>query len=602
MNEIVGLTDPRKMPENWPDSVLIMGEEGLPVRLGYDFLTLLNQQGGFEKSKKAKEFAKEVAGNPDKLVNLIDYYQKGTALALEDGDLQTAAGMKKCSLEIVGFVANQWKESLPDFEEEVLGKLLHLAVKDANAHKYQTLITGLTEAETDPARSVNVLYKLCLASLKDDETAAFVLRMLNYDTAVYRTNSPMERYLLQGLFSGDDNHLVQSMEIDAFINLASPVYLEPEKIQSGKELKNRSLGRPAQANYIKRRMKEDPKRFAGLASFYSGLKPQQNGFIVEFDGKKNKDFPYNLLLDQKGRLLRASNELWQSYSPLPGYKLIATPMQGTALHATERENAIDDIAQMVISHFKDHQPVDERVSSPEEVRTAIEYLCDRVESVTQIGELMKLKNVMINRLRYDFRRPLSPRGNEVKIRDPKLVTYGYTKVLFKKDANNPWQINTDVYIGNHRLPLAFDRDYNLINPQNGQRVDKGRIRADSVGTLLMQCWILGHLEELLCKETDELVANNVSTNDRASFQKGFLRVGHTRVVKREDFVPNERQRQLATDEQGWDILAINERRENIGLLPLTYVKRVEASEDKEIRPPVRSFALQATDSYRQIIS
>jgi len=592
----------RARPESAYDSVLLMGEQ-LPVRQGFDFWRHYTRRQQFETSTEARQLADDLARNPQQLSGLLNYFDEVAATALENEDIEGAKAVGHTAKGLVEYVGKHFRRKGKDIQPEAK-EWLTLAVHDSHAEAYRQILGQFMEAERPEEESVSFLYDLCLASMEDDEAKTFMLKMLHYDTKYYHANSATETAYLRSFYSDNDERLKKAMEIDAFAGLVAPIYLDLETIQRGKQTRFHQLGRPRIMNEIQRQMRANPRRIKQLFNFYDLTRGDEiSGTMAPVKPEQAKDFPFNLILEQQGPLLAAANEEMAKYKPVKGYELITTPQYATAFHLTEGDHSFDKIRDMLRRGYNKEAPTRNGGHlEMREIKTVIAYLRDEVKGVAEVGELMSLKKEHVEAITTDFRRPLSPRGNVIMIEDPMLREYGYKHLLFR-DSDKDGERLVRVTLGGYYFDLGFDENYNLVNPKNGDRLDKGEGAADGIGTLVMQTWILGHLRELLCKETDELMNDNVPSEERAEFKRAYLnRVGHVRTVKRMDFVPNREQRELAFSEQGWNMLEKNKRREALGKFPYTYVRKVDNKPIEATLPPVRSYATgSATEEYRKAL-
>lgn len=595
-------------PKDRYDSVMQMGES-LPVANGYQFLTECN------KTEDFRLLASWLLKNYQDIESYLDYWEQVKILSSEHGDkkmffqtdnmfgrLARDFPYQKIVLEELDTNTDPDKPDRNIFED-----IFEKRRTSKHPEIYEAILKGAINSVEGEKETVELVYNLLYTAIDsyDPNTIQYVLNTIFFDNSLPNNNEELNRTLLEAVYSKDEDILKKAIEIEISKCFISPQYfLEKEFNQYRAQSQNL---REAVLTEITKKIMSSPneiERFQNIDDFLFGYLevPEEDGSLTHKIDDCTK-YPADLILRNQGPLLMSS--FWLLTGGNKDYFHLVLPGVGT--FSTQKEEAgvdLEDIQIEILKYLKTEDRHIEELNKPGKAST-IDNLTKPIESDYQKKLLRSVNAQIKENLQTNFKRPLSPRGNEIRITDKELKSLGYSHLIFRNGKNIKGLTHTDtevtIFLGNYKMRFILDENYSLLEPTTRKPLSKSMPNVNEERELMMETWVLGHLEELLCTEDTEFTEKNYPTSEvKRDFERGYTsRVGHLRRLPKENWKPSAEQIFLAMEENGWDLIKINKNRITNGQNPVTYVRRTEVKEGTN-KPPVKFYAHTATEKLNKI--
>lgn len=601
-------TNENGAPKSAYDSVALIGNE-FPVEQGFEWMMECSD------TQNCKYITSKLLENYPLIDSYFDYWSMVEQLASEDGDKEMQDNARNIIERIQRMFTNYSivLEDLPISPEarnkniNIYEEILYKIAKGKHPEVYTSILRGALNTAEGEKQATKLVYDILNTAVEtyEDDIIKYALQLTSYNDYYFYRQDKLRQDILKAQFSSDDETLKKALEIELLKSSLAPIYI-PAKHRS-KEVKM-NIG--FLEDYLKNllldediSLKEKIRLKKIMEFMYKYLNSNEDGY-TKFDPDNLEEYPGNLILTNQGSLMISSQ--WLTVSKIKNDSHIPIVLPGVGAYSPKIEDAdIDNLPLGMAELISNNNPTTLRELIKAEKASVINYLRKPINNVEQIHKLKDLNKTLKTKLLTDFKRPLSPRGNEIRITDKDLQSFGYSHLQFKRGQDINGLLDTDiriyVFLGNFRMTFLLDENYSLLDPKTHKTFGESIPNLESLGELVIETWILGHLEELLCKEVDEFTRENLpDSKTRNTFEKGYIaRVGHLRRVRRMSFIPNDMQIKLAKEENGWDLIEINNVRRKQRKCPVTYVRKTEVKDDQN-RRPIKFYAHSATHKFNQI--
>lgn len=480
---------------------------------------------------------------------------------------------------------------------------------------FEFILANFLSREKDTKKIVETYYKMAsfAVSSEDEDQISYILRVLLYETELLDEKSLQAIAIATGLFSEDDDTLLLANELDSFVYILGPI-LEPELfnkyVKDGDvNIYGKTLSTPkahetlfnlsgigldnldprvgiliasgegdiaeiADSLSLVGEKRKKFVRYMKLARFYNDASSRW----VEVPQDKKNVFPYNLFLSTSGVVRRATQRLAAEHQrddenfDLDNISLPGGYDQMYNFSETEDKfSFVRDLVKQAL-HLEPSEGFENLDTA--QIKTVLSYLRPDInsEQITILSSLNRqLKHDLTVGREDKMLRGVSMRGNLVEVTDNKLLDLGFKSMHFEKGVK-AGLTNVIINVGNYSVHLSIDLKQRLVNA-GGNEITKPPLSIPWLSAKWFETVVLAHLHEVSFVEPKTKGGIETTSDEVLQNETVVARDGHLRRLA-PGWVYGSEQVTLATEEKGWDLVAINKAREETNMRPVTYVKEV----------------------------
>ena len=491
----------------------------------------------------------------------------------------------------------------PNITDENMQFLLEECSSGMYAKAAEAILAGYFINRKQLPNTTSKLYKLATMAAESGNPAQlkFVVDILSFQTEVMGVGSKAAETHIADIASLDDNRLRDFMELDHFIFLLGPIF-DKDAFDARDKLLHQLFKSETVMAAVRTCMHTNKTRFDAISDFIEQGSAREIKFFSIPEGLVDQ-FPYNLATKQSGPLRRALMETYFEYVPAHAMSekevfvpLELPPQVYLTFNISPGTNVLKQLQPNVLEAVRTVPNEQITQLTFGQIKTVCQYL--RPEFSDQAWEkIVELNGFYKEQILANPKRFINYKERKL-ITDPVLSPLEYKSMEFNEIDKNG-EIRVTVAVGNYQMALVLDKNLALKEAKSGSQLSKPPVKVSYNAYLWLETVVLAHLYEIMCAEQEEHVGEGSRTGTGIEVVR---RKGHIRQLQPGQQY-SETQVELARIEQGgtWDLVAMNERRKQLDLQPVTYVRVIKGEEKKVGQEPYISMAKIAMTEINELL-
>lgn len=321
-----------------------------------------------------------------------------------------------------------------------------------------------------------------------------------------------------------------------------------------------------------------------------------DGMLEYQTNERISAFPFNLATQDIGPLRKLLNDrLAEDLQHVPGNGISAA-LDLPSMSAVRSADTLSQLGQIIHNEMLNNRIEVVHMDTPDHLRTLSYLVPPEMDSRTEFTDIANANQQLRREMVEDSRYLLSPRGDQISVTDPMLLTLGFTAITYQMNPANKRETVVTVALGNHVEYRAILDEYFALRDVHSHN----SIQLPQHGAFLENV-LLSHLREIRCSERVNEVIPGTPTVPGETRRAFTSRRAHRRILP-EHQSPTPEQIVRIFSEYDIDLVRLNREREAAGeTRRVTYVYEVENIAIGGVGP-VRSRTPDATRRLQELLA